>query len=448
MRVLLVNPPRSPANAIFEHAPSDVQRFIHKKLIGPPLGLLMLASALGDEHEVSVLELKGEADLDPTAPPPAELLARALATGRPDVVGVTFIASEHPAGMELLRQTRRTDPHILTVAGGLHAMLCPEDFDDPAVDVVYANQTAGAFRRLVQARAAGRPLDEVGGLLLPSDQGLAPSRAAMPACDLLGPDAPRIDRSFVARWRETYRAPPTAPLGTYVFTSLGCPYRCTFCSIWPQTGGAYLQRDVESIVRELRALDDDIEVVRFADANTLVDSQFALRLFDRIEAEGIRKSFVMDVRADTAALAPKLIERLARAGLKVVITGFESFRESELRGYDKKLAAGRIAEAVRVFHQNGIVVRGNYVIPPDYGVEDFTALGEFAAGHSVALSGYTILTPMPGTTLYRARQGEIVDHDLGKYNFFNCVLRPKLPLEQFYERVGELWRIRLGDTVL
>jgi radical SAM superfamily enzyme YgiQ (UPF0313 family) len=209
-----------------------------------------------------------------------------------------------------------------------------------------------------------------------------------------------------------------------------------------------LQRDVESIVRELKGLDDDIEVVRFADANTLVDTGFAERLFDRIESEGVRKSFVMDVRADTAALAPGLIQRLARAGLKVVITGFESFRESELRGYDKKLAAERIGEAVRVFHDNGIVVRGNYVIPPDYDEADFDALGEFAAGHSVALSGYTILTPMPGTVLYRERQQDIVDFDLGKYNFFNCVLRPKLPLERFYQRVGELWRIRLGETVL
>ena len=448
MRILLVNPPRSPANAIYDHAPAEVQRFIHRKLIGPPLGLLVLATAVQGEHDVSLLELKGEADLDPQAPPPAELLQRALTSERPDLVGVTFIASEHPAGMALLRQVRRFDPGILTVAGGLHAMLCPADFDDPAVDVVYVNQTAGAFRRLCQAHEARRPLDEVGGLLLRSERGLQPTAAPMPECDLLAADAPGVDRAFVARWRGTYRAPPTAPLGTYVFTSLGCPYRCTFCSIWPQTGGAYLQRDVESIVRELHTLEDDLEVVRFADANTLVDAGFAERLFDRIEAEGIRKSFVMDVRADTAALAPGLIRRLARAGLRVVITGFESFREHELRGYDKKLAADRIAEAVRVFHDNGIVVRGNYVIPPDYGDEDFAALGEFAAGHSVALSGYTILTPMPGTVLYRQRHAEIVDHDLGKYNFFNCVLRPKLPLEKFYQRVGELWRIRLGDTVL
>ena len=44
----------------------------------------------------------------------------------------------------------------------------------------------------------------------------------------------------------------------------------------------------------------------------------------------------MDIRPDTAAKHPGLIEKLARAGLKVVICGFESFREAELKKYNKK----------------------------------------------------------------------------------------------------------------
>lgn len=450
MRILLVNPPRSAANGIYDHAPPDVQRLIHRKLIGPPLGLLMLATVCKAEHDVALLEIKGETDLDPNAPAPDVLLARELERHRPRLVGVTFIASEVPAGMALLRAVKRFDPSILTVAGGLHAMLCPEDFDDPAVDVIYVNQTAGVFLELVRALEQGRPIDALGGIwtrAATAGGALRRTAAATPPCDLLGRDAPIVDRSFIERWKTTYRAPPTAPMGTYVFTSLGCPYRCSFCSIWPQTGGAYMQRDVESIVRELRSL-EGCDVVRFADANTLVDLDFAERLFARIEAEGIRKSYIMDVRADTAAHAPKLIARLARAGLKFVITGFESFREAELQGYRKKLEANRIAEAVRVFHDCGIVVRGNYVIPPDYGEEDFDALAAFAEGHSVALSGYTILTPMPGTELHQTMAADIIDRDLGKYNFFNCVCRTRLPMERFYARVGELWRIRLGELVL
>src|SRR5208283_4707916 len=122
---------------------------------------------------------------------------------------------------------------------------------------------------------------------------------------------------------------------TYVFTSLGCPYRCTFCSIWSQHDGRYLQRSVESVIRELE-MTDEYPVVRFADANTIVNENFIDNLFDRIIEEGIKKFFIMDIRFDTAAKNPKLIEKLARGGLKVVICGFESYREEELKRYKKK----------------------------------------------------------------------------------------------------------------
>ncbi|MFH1131296.1 MAG: radical SAM protein [Pseudomonadota bacterium] len=446
MRILLVNPPRSPENAIYESAPKEAKHFVHKKLIGPPLGLLTIAEAVKD-HEVTLLEMKGEYDLVPNALAPEALLLKYLNKVNPDIVGVTFIASEFPAGLALLRTVKQYDPHILTVAGGLHAILCPEDFEDPAVDVLYCNQSAHAFRDLVQAHGSGQSFEQIGGLQIRTGKTLSPTKAAVPERDIAGTDFIPPDRSLLKRWLSTYRVGQASGLSTYLYTSLGCQFRCSFCSIWPQFKGVYYQRHIDSVVEELKTL-DDYEVVRFADANTVIDSKFAKQLFDKIEAEGINKTYVMDIRADTAANSPHLIEKMARAGLKVVITGFESFREEELRNYNKKLKVDLINEAMHVFHENDIMVRGNYVVPPDYAENDFAALSEFAAGHKVALAGYTILTPMPGTNFHREVQAQIVDRDLAKYNFFNCVMKTKLPLEKFYEYVGELWKIRLGSQVI
>ena len=201
------------------------------------------------------------------------------------------------------------------------------------------------------------------------------------------------------------------------------------------------------MIAELKTL-EEYEVVRFADANTLVDLGFARRLFERIAAEGIEKTFIMDIRADTAAKNPDLIALLAKGGLRVVITGFESPNREELQRYGKNLKADLIGEAIKVFHDNGVMLRGNYIVRPDYGEAQFADLAEYAARHSVAFAGYTILTPMPGTPFHREVAGEIVDHDLAKYNFFNCVLKTKLPLERFYEQVGALWPIRLGTETI
>ena len=206
-------------------------------------------------------------------------------------------------------------------------------------------------------------------------------------------------------------------------------------------------RDIESVVDELKGL-DDYSIVRFADANTIVDVRFIHSLFDRIAQEGIKKTYIMDIRPDTAVKYPDLIEKLAKAGLKVVICGFESFREAELRNYNKKSSATNIEDSIEIFHRNGIMLRGNYIVPNDYTELDFRALADYAGSHKVVYAGYTILTPMPGTILYSKIKDQITDHDLSKYNFFNCVLKTKLPLEKFYESVGSLWKIKLGKDVI
>ena len=448
MRILLINPPRSPANAIYEWAPAEAKHLVHRKLIGPPVGLLMLSTVVRGDHDVELLEMKAEYDLDPTAPPPAELLRRWLERVRPEVVAMTFIASEFPLGLELLREVKRFDPTILTVAGGLHAQLCPDHFDDPAVDMVSLSIAPQVFREVVEAYDQGASLVEsVGGVLVRTDEGLRPGRGPTRRWEVAGRDFVLPDRSLLDPWLSTYVVGKGPGPTSYLFTSLGCPHRCSFCSIWPQFEGRYHQRDVESVIDELKRL-DDYEVVRFSDANTVVDVEFVSKLFDRIEEEGIRKAYVMDIRVDTAANEPELIEKLARGGLKVVISGFESFRDEELERFNKNLSADKIAEAVRVFHDNDIMVRGNYVIHPDYDRHDFDALAEYAERYRVALAGYTIMTPMPGTALYDQMSDRIVDHDLSNYNFFNCVLSTTLPLEKFYEQVGDLWRIRLGDEVI
>ena len=90
----------------------------------------------------------------------------------------------------------------------------------------------------------------------------------------------------------------------------------------------------------------------------------------------------------------------------------------------------------------------NYVIPNDYTEADFDALAEYSSRNPVVYAGYTILSPMPGTVFYKEVEDQIVEHDYSRYNFFNSVLRTKLPYERFHERVGGLWLIKKGKDVI
>lgn len=447
MKILLLNPPRSPKNSILEFAPEEARYFIHKRLIGPPLGLLTIAAAV-KHHDVRLVDLKGEYDLNPQSPPLQDLVQSLVQEFQPDVVGVTFIASEFDDGIEIFRVAKKLNPEIITVAGGLHATLCPGDFTDEAVDYVCPGQSAGMFRELTDLLAEGKDPSQVGGLLTNLRNGRLKLSSVPPKpWESAGKDFLFPDRDLLKRWISTYHVGGHPSPSTYLFTSLGCQHRCTFCSIWKQFGGCFHQRDEESVIEELKQI-RDYDVVRFADANTIVNISFIDRLFDRIKEEGIRKEYIMDIRFDTAAEHPQLIEKLARGGLKVVICGFESFREEELKRYRKGSSAHLIEKAIDVFHANGIMLRGNYVVPNDYTHDDFEALAAYASSHRVVYAGYTILTPMPGTEYYEEMNDQIIDRDLRKYNFFNCVLPTKMPLEEFYRSVGALWLIKKGKDVI
>ena len=446
MKILLVNPPRSQENKILEYAPEDAREFIHKKLIGPPLGLLTIAAAVRD-FDVMVVDLKGEYDLNPDAPGLKELVLSYLEAFSPDIVGVTFIASEFYSGIEILRTAKEFNKTILTVAGGLHVTICPEDFTDEAVDILCPGHSAAIFRKLVIAKEKGMAWESVSGLIINRREGHKHTIPETNSWDPAGKDFIMPDRSHLKRWHQTYKVGRDPSPVTYLFTSLGCPFECTFCSIWPQHNRKYFVREIESVINELKKL-DDYDTIRFADANTIVDVNFINNLFDRIREEGIRKNYVMDIRPDVAVKHPALIEKLAEAGLRVVICGFESFRDSELETYNKKSVAKNIEASIEIFHRNNIMLRGNYIVSNDYTEEDFKELADYAGSHKVVYAGYTILTPMPGTILHRQMRSMITDFDLSKYNFFNCVLKTSIPLERFYENTGNLWKIKIGRDII
>lgn len=446
MKILLINPPRSPENNILKYAPENAKPFIHRRLIGPPLGLLTIAAAIKD-HDVTVFDCKGEYDLDPMTPPLEELILQLLEKHRPDIAGVTVITSEFNYSLDILKVVKAFDPAILTVAGGLHATLCPRDFRNENVDVVIQGQCPHIFRDLVNNYERKVNLEDIPGILVNTEKGLVKTPKSELIWDSVNADYLMPDRSHLKRWISTYKVGGSPFPSTYLYTSLGCPYKCTFCSIWSQFKGKYYQRNVESLVTELKSM-DEYPVVRFADANTVVDHEFIDLLFDRILEEGIKKTFVMDIRADVAARHPEVIEKLAKGGLKVVICGFESFRDEELKRYRKDSPAKYNQEAIRVFEKNEIMVRGNYVIPNDYDVSDFAALAEYADQNRVVYAGYTVLTPMPGTVFHQEVRDQIIDHDYRKYNFFNSVMKTKLPHDEFHERIGSLWLIKKGKDVI
>jgi radical SAM superfamily enzyme YgiQ (UPF0313 family) len=222
-----------------------------------------------------------------------------------------------------------------------------------------------------------------------------------------------------------------------VASAFGCPFECSFCCIAGLTGGRYLTQSSESVVRDIGLL-GDIPVIRLVDANTFGNPEHARMLCRQIRQAGIRKNFLADVRSDTVVRHPELLREWKEAGLRSVIIGFEALDDARLGELNKANSAAANREAIRILHEIGITIVGDFIISPDYDEEAFAVLDKYLQDNPIDLPIFTVLTPLPGTPLFREEKERIVIDDLDYYTLTNAVVPTRLDEKIFYENYARL----------
>ena len=225
----------------------------------------------------------------------------------------------------------------------------------------------------------------------------------------------------------------------FVVTAFGCTHCCAFCSIPSLTDGRYLGHSAEAILRDIDLL-GDIPLIRFVDANTFGDRAAARMLATRIIELSLGKKFVADVRADTVVADPDLLRLWHEAGLSAVVIGFEEIDDGRLDRMNKRSSLAKNLTALAILAEIGIRVIGDFIISPDYDREDFERLGRSIDSSPIALPIPSILTPIPGTPLFRQLQQEITLTDLDYYTFSNAVLPTRLAPKEFYTLYSDLMK--------
>ncbi|MEE4240724.1 MAG: radical SAM protein [Desulfopila sp.] len=427
MNILLVNPPNCGKSI-----PEEYYGITSLKLIfrGEPLALEVLAGNL-DGHEVEILDLKVEPDA----------LSNYLA-GEPmaDLIGFTAVTCEANTVLQLaqaIKEQRGKNSPIIVV-GGHHASADPEFFNTAHIDYVVAGLGKLSFAQLADQLAKGDEETAIAGVARtcpgkPLDFG----QKRYSIADLVDHKAPRYD--LVAQHRESYVMSGVGGKVGFIATAFGCTHCCSFCSIPSVTGGRYLSHSAEAIIRDMELL-TDIPLIRFVDANTFGDPGAAEALAERIIETGLEKKIVADVRADTVVRNPGLMRKWQRAGLASVVIGFEEIDDLRLAQMNKRSSSGANIEALRILDEIGINVIGDFIISPDYSRDDFAALSRFIEHSTIALPIPSILTPIPGTPLYRECYTRLEITDLDYYTFSNAVLPTALPKKEFYTLYSELMK--------
>ncbi|OGC81681.1 MAG: hypothetical protein A2W07_06510 [candidate division Zixibacteria bacterium RBG_16_43_9] len=412
MKVLLVYPD------------TDRISIIPKKLINiEPLGLEYLAGAI-PEHEVEILDMKME-----------NFWERKIEEFQPDVVGITGTIIHTHRMLEVLRKVKELNQKTLTVVGGTHATLMPEDFNHPFVDVIIPGHRVSSFKQSLQNFEKKKSFEDIEGLALTNGDKLNFTPVKNPVTDLDHLPLPR--RDLTEKYRKRYFHLVWRPTALIV-TSAGCPYQCNFCPCPVLTQRRFLKRSPELVLEELSQIKE--EYIYAGDDNFFFDYQHALRIYEMIKEAGIKKQYYILSRVDEINRHPDIVEKWAEIGLKKVFLGLESFKDEELKSLNKRCTVEKNNQAIEILHRNKVDPLGAFIIQPYYKKTDFEAVLKYMDEMKIFYHEFTILTPLPGTEFYDEVKSKLMFADNRLFDLAHSLLPTELPSKEFYRLYSRLYR--------
>jgi radical SAM superfamily enzyme YgiQ (UPF0313 family) len=219
--------------------------------------------------------------------------------------------------------------------------------------------------------------------------------------------------------RHLYLAPNS------IAVSRGCPHRCQFCSnvSFFDGGRFFYTQPVERALAEIERLPG--RHLYFVDDDIFGDRAFAEALFDGMKGMG---KVWQAVGTMESVFDEGLLTRAVEAGLRGLLVGFETLSADNLRRWRKVQNLDRsYEEAVRRLHDANVLVNATFVFGMDG--DDTTVFDrtvEWAIEQGVETATFHILTPYPGTPLYRqmAAAGRITTRNWDLYDTSHVVFRP------------------------
>jgi radical SAM superfamily enzyme YgiQ (UPF0313 family) len=329
-----------------------------------------------------------------------------------DLIGMTVITGTAMRAYELSARFRARG--IPVVLGGPHVTLAPEDAQPhgDAIVVGYAEET---WPELLRDFEAGRMRPRY-------DQRPDLSLANLPFArrDLL----PR--RRFITN--DVFEA------------TRGCVHSCEFCVVPSAWGLKPYQKPIGDVIADIRQ--KGARKLIFVDLNLIADPAYAARLFEalvplRVQWYGLATTLLGE---DAALLA-----LAARSGCRGLLMGLESLSTRNLRDTRKGFNnPERYRALVETLHRHGIALQGCFVFGLDHDTPAiFDETARFAVEARIDLPRFAVVTPFPGTPLYKRleQEGRILTRNWELYDGQHVVFQPaQMSVEQLQRGVEAAWR--------
>jgi len=395
-----------------------------------PLGLEYIAAALGARgHQTRIVDMSFERRT-------MEVLIKSF---QPEMVGVSCVHILDAAEtVRLAGAIKRMDPAIFVAVGGHAAAAYPRALaPNRDVDAICSGEGESAMPALCDSLAQGRPLQDVPSLLLPAGDGqfaaVGKAREWLDLDRVLCPD-----RAAVEAYRKHYVCLNYMPVWT-LETTRGCRHHCKFCSVWQFYRGSCRYHAARNVREDFEHTGKNIFII---DDLFWADPTRSEELARELLASGERKNWILvQSRVDLVSASGDLL-RLWRPLAKKfdIFFGFESPTRKGLDSLHKGTDIAKTLEAIRVARECDFGVTGNFIVDPDFSEDDFADLWEFVETHQLFRSGFTILTPLPGTLYFEQTKAKLEVMDWNQFDLHHLLWKPRLPVERFFELYCQTWR--------
>jgi radical SAM superfamily enzyme YgiQ (UPF0313 family) len=187
-----------------------------------------------------------------------------------------------------------------------------------------------------------------------------------------------------------------------VYTSLGCPYSCTFCCINAPFGKPGIRyRSPELVVKEIEVLVKDygIKNIKIVDELFILNESHYMKIVDLLTERGYDLNIWAYARVDTLKI--ENLEKIKKAGINWLALGIESANPDVRDGADKKMRVRDIKNVVSKIQDAGIRVIGNYIFGlPDDTLETMRETLDMAVELNCEFANFYCAMAYPGSKLY------------------------------------------------
>ncbi len=359
----------------------------------------------------------------------AETVRELIMKYQPDIVGLTAMSFQFATARRIASLIKSLNKDVKIVLGGYHATLmydeiCKSEESEP-FDFLVRGEGDLCFQELIEAIDGKRTIESVPGVSFRNDGGSLireggrfTHNPARPLEDLAKIKIPDRSRRI---WKGYRYYGFTLDI---VESSRGCVMPCNFCSMDKMYGKTFRRFSIERILADIAsAKQHGANFIVFSDDNFTLDVKRFETLCDAIVDAGHNDvRYIIQASSTGIASSETLVEKMARAGFRIVFLGIENVSEENLRLMKKGNIIEKTKLAVKRLHEHDIMIVGGMIIgSPNDKEEDIARNYEFFVDLQIDFFADQILTPYPKTGMRDEllNAGLVINkYDYSRYNCF------------------------------